>query len=149
MAITWLRKIAFNNNKTNIPAAFFMAREIQATVHNEGAVKDLLKAYIDIALDQIPFSRFIKRKRQIVTKSIGTRAAKKLEWWEKKNNKLGRKRRKRTNRFLRQGNVREYRDSLRARLRLLTKKSKKSKGKKDLQAKKTIQTKKNYPNVKR
>jgi len=75
MAMDWMRKIALKNNKNNLSLSFLLAQEISANVYRDGSAQNFLKAYIDIALDQRPFSRFIKRKRFMIAKSKGTKAA--------------------------------------------------------------------------
>lgn len=79
MAIDWLRKTIFKNNKNDLSFTYLLAREISATLYNEGSAKDFLKAYIDIALDQRPFGRFIKPRKYTVSKSQRTRIATKFE----------------------------------------------------------------------
>nr|ADZ99059.1 ribosomal protein S7 [Physarum polycephalum] len=79
MAIDWLRKTVFKNNKNDLSFTSLLAREISASLHHEGSAKDFLRAYIDIAIDQRPFSRFIKKKRFNVSKSKRTIIASRFE----------------------------------------------------------------------
>jgi hypothetical protein len=79
MAIDWLRKTVFKDNKNDKSFTSLLAREISATLYHEGSAKDFLKAYIDIALDQRPFGRFIKPRKYTVSKSQRTLIAGRFE----------------------------------------------------------------------
>jgi len=78
MAMYWLCKTVLKNNKNEHSFATLLAQEISATLHQEGSAKNFLKAYIDIAFDQLPFMTYIKRKRYIASKSKGKSILKRL-----------------------------------------------------------------------
>jgi len=78
MALDWLRKTVLKNNKNDLSFTSLLAREISATLYHEGSAQAFLKAYVDIALDQRPFSRFIKKRPYTVSKSKRTLVATRL-----------------------------------------------------------------------
>jgi len=78
MACNWLLKASLKNNKTALTIPYLLTQEICATLHNEGSALDSLKAYIEIALDQRPFLRYIKKKRKVISRSKRSYAASRL-----------------------------------------------------------------------
>jgi len=109
MSIDWLRKAVFKNNKNDSSFAFLVAREISASLHREGSAKDFLKAYIDIALDQQPFNKFIKRRRNKVSKSKRTKAASRFKKIRKAIRRTLRARKYRNIRITRKINIHNIR----------------------------------------
>jgi hypothetical protein len=79
MAIDWLRKTVLKNNKNELSFSSLLAQEISACLHHKGSAENFLKAYIDIALDQRPFNKFIKRRRFNISKSKRTAVAAEYE----------------------------------------------------------------------
>jgi len=78
MAMYWLCKTVLKNNKNEYSFATLLAQEISATLYQEGSAKNFLKAYVDIAFDQLPFITYIKRRRYIASKSKGKSILKRL-----------------------------------------------------------------------
>jgi hypothetical protein len=78
MACNWLSKASLKNNKSALTIPYLLTQEICATLYNEGAALDYLKAYIEIALDQRPFMRYVKKKRKIISRSKKSYAAYRL-----------------------------------------------------------------------
>lgn len=78
IASDWLRKAAFKFNKNDLHASSLLTREIGATLHKAGSSKDYLKEYIDIGLDNRPFTHFIRRRRKLISRTRGTRIGDKL-----------------------------------------------------------------------
>jgi hypothetical protein len=77
-ACNWLLKASLRNNKTALTIPYLLTQEICATLYNEGSALDYLTAYIEIALDQRPFMRYIKKKRKIISRSKKSYAAYRL-----------------------------------------------------------------------
>lgn len=111
MAISWLRKSVLRNNKNNLPLHNLLANEINATLNQEGSAKDFLKAYIDLAIDQRPFLRFIKKRRFSASKSKRTKAAKRLYRIRLITRKAIRKRKFRSKKIIRKMNIHNMRSS--------------------------------------
>jgi len=78
MSADWLRKAAFKDNKNALTVPYLLTREIGAVFYQTGSAYASLGEYIDTALDQRPFSRYIRKKRKIITRSKIGRAARKL-----------------------------------------------------------------------
>jgi len=99
MAADWLRKAALKDNKNAFTVPFLLAREVGVVLHNNGSACASLQSYIDTALDQRPFSRYIRKKRKIVAISKQGYAAYKLGKQHKKTKKIIRLRKARKNRY--------------------------------------------------
>jgi len=69
MSANWLRKGAFEKKKNNTQTiAVLLAKEILIAEQRKGTASKFLQKYIDIALDQKPFSRFIRKKKKFTSK---------------------------------------------------------------------------------
>jgi ribosomal protein S7 len=88
MAADWLRKAAFKDNKNAFTVPYLLAREVGTVLHNTGSACAALQNYIDTALDQRPFSRYIRKKRKIVAISKQGYAAYKLGKQYRKSKKI-------------------------------------------------------------
>jgi len=88
MAADWLRKAAFKDNKSAFTVPYLLAREVGTVLHNNGSACTSLQNYIETALDQRPFSRYIRKKRKIVAISKQGYAAYKLNKQHKKIKKI-------------------------------------------------------------
>jgi len=88
MAADWLRKAAFKDNKNAFTVPYLLAREVGTVLHNNGSACLALQNYVEVALDQRPFSRYIRKKRKIVAISKQGYAAYKLGKQYKKNKKI-------------------------------------------------------------
>jgi len=97
MASDWLRKSAFKD-VSNLPVSTRLTHAISEVLNRTGSAVASLKGYIEIALDQRPFSRYIRKKRKIVAISKRGYAAYKLGKQYKKSKKIIRLRRARKNR---------------------------------------------------
>jgi len=73
-----LVKAALENTRVSGSMSEFLIREIGATIHNKGAAYKSLIEYITIALDQRPFSRFIRKRRKKIAHSKRTRIGRTL-----------------------------------------------------------------------
>lgn len=78
MSADWLRKAAFKDNKNALTVPYLLTREIGAVLYKTGSAYASLGEYIDTALDQRPFSRYIRRKRKNIARSKIGRAARKF-----------------------------------------------------------------------
>jgi len=119
MAIDWLRKSVFKNNKNEQAFPTLLAYEISALLYQEGSAKNFLKAYIDIALDQRPFERFIKRRRFVTAKSKrkGTGIARIYKSINKSIRRHRRLRKYRATKIIRRTNIRIIRNDLKKKLK--------------------------------
>jgi len=66
MAADWLRKAAFKDNKNAFTVPYLLAREVGTVLHNNGSACLALQNYVEVALDQRPFSRYIRKKRKLL-----------------------------------------------------------------------------------
>jgi hypothetical protein len=122
MAIDWLRKTVLKNNKNEHSFATLLAQEISASLHHKGSSYNFLKAYIDIALDQRPFSKLIKRRRFNVSKSKRTPIAKKFKKIQKNIRRNLRVRKYRSKGVTRKMNMHNIRAAKMTKLRRLSRK---------------------------
>lgn len=98
MAADWLRKSAFKDVNSPLTVSNLLTRAVAEVLNNTGSAVASLKSYIEIALDQRPFSRYIRKKRKIVAISKRGYAAYKLGKQYKKSKKIIKLRRARKNR---------------------------------------------------
>jgi len=77
-ACYWLLKASLQYNKSDLTIPFLLTQEIYATLHGEGAALGYLQSFIDIAIDQRPFMRYVKKKRRVISRSKRTYAASRL-----------------------------------------------------------------------
>lgn len=98
MAADWLRKSAFKDVNSPLTVSNLLTRAVAEVLNNTGSAVASLKSYIEIALDQRPFSRYIRKKRKIVAISKRGYAAYKLGKQYKKSKKIIKLRRTRKNR---------------------------------------------------
>nr|ADD25163.1 ribosomal protein S7 [Didymium iridis]ADD25164.1 ribosomal protein S7 [Didymium iridis] len=119
-ACNWLIKASLQNNKSALTIPYLLTQEIYATLHNEGAAFGYLKSFIDIAIDQQPFMRFIKRKRKVISRSKKTYAASRLRKIYRKQKSASYRRRNHFYKNYRRVNL----HSLRRQARVLKKKTK-------------------------
>jgi len=97
MASDWFRK-SINTKTSSSDISLLMARAVGEVLHKKGSARRSLKNYIKIALDQRPFSRYIRKKRKIVARSKYGYVSFKLRKKYKKNKRIYRLRRYKKNR---------------------------------------------------
>ena len=78
MAFNWIRKTVLNQKKSYTSFTSLLTNEVTSLVFNEGSAKLYLKDYIDTAMDQKPFERYIKKRRIVKVRSRETKPAKKF-----------------------------------------------------------------------
>lgn len=78
MATNWFIQSILKNNKNALTIPMIVTQQAAHVLNHRGSAYESLKAYIDIALDQRPFSRFIRKKRKTFAKSKSGRFFKKL-----------------------------------------------------------------------
>lgn len=76
MAFNWIRKTVLNQKKSYTSFTSLLTNEVTSLVFNEGSAKLYLKDYIDIAMDQKPFERFVRKRRIVKVHSRETKPAK-------------------------------------------------------------------------
>ena len=70
LALNWLKKAVLKiSKKSKLSIPFLYIEEIKKALKKQGDAYSLLKEYINIAKDQIPFSRFIRTRKKILSKS--------------------------------------------------------------------------------
>jgi len=109
-AAHWLLNAAVNNNKNDLTLPSLLTQEIYATLNKQGAAYDSLKAYIDIAIDQRPFMRFVRKKRKVKTRSKKSYAGTRLRKIYRKQRTLKFKLRNRSKIFYKYLNTHNKRD---------------------------------------
>jgi hypothetical protein len=87
MACNWLKKAALQTNKNDLTLPTLLVREIGSVFNNQGSSIDSLKAYIDIALDQLPFSHYLRKRRKVLSRSRGTSIGQKLSKVQRRQRK--------------------------------------------------------------
>jgi len=87
LATSWLRKAAIADNKNAFTVPYLLAREVGAVLNDNGSACKSLSEFIDIALDQRPFSRYLWKKRKIIGMSKKGKPFRRL----KKQHKLARR----------------------------------------------------------
>jgi len=88
MGADYLRKAAFRNTKTFLTVPYLLFNEIKDALQHKGGAYESLKAYIDIALDHRPFSRYIRKKKKVISRSQKGRAFLKLRKLFKRKKKI-------------------------------------------------------------
>jgi hypothetical protein len=124
----WLIKATIKNNKNALSLPSLLTQEICATLYNEGAALDYLKSYIEIAIDQRPFMRYIKKKRKVKSRSKKTYAARCLRKLYRKPRLRYRTQRDRFKRALIRRNshtLRRYQNHIKTKKRFLKKPTRK------------------------
>lgn len=64
LACHWIRKAILSDTKSATTIPHLMLKELLNLTKNKGEAIAQLKAYIELAIDQRPFSRFIRKKRK-------------------------------------------------------------------------------------
>jgi ribosomal protein S7 len=77
-AANWLKNSCYKNDQRFLKIASLLHEEINAVLLKKGSSIDCLNSYINIAIDQRPFSRYINRKKKRGVLSFRKKRFKKL-----------------------------------------------------------------------